>query len=92
MKETLTDIINKFILTSLVDIEEEYHDEVKSMMQLIGTQSITHSRTHSRTHSLKLTHSLTHAGLINYMKVYSKRRINRYELTKLYDLGVTSAP
>ena len=88
MKETLTDIINKFILTSLVDIEEEYHDEVKSMMQLIGTQSITHSRTHS----LKLTHSLTHAGLINYMKVYSKRRINRYELTKLYDLGVTSAP
>ena len=55
MKETLTDIINKFILTSLVDIEEEYHDEVKSMMQLIGTQSITHSRTHSNL----LTHSLT---------------------------------
>ena len=81
MKETLTDIINKFILTSLVDIEEEYHDEVKSMMQLIGIP-ITYLLTHL------LTYLLTYAGLINYMKVYSKRRINRYELTKLYDLGM----
>lgn len=43
MKETLTDIINKFILTSLTDIEEEYHDEVRSMMQLIGNHSVIHT-------------------------------------------------
>ncbi len=60
MKETLTDIINKFILTSLVDIEEEYHDEVKSMMQLIGTP-ITHPLTYL------LTHSLTYSRRFNQL-------------------------